>query len=213
MVNKDPNNTMAWFLLAMGIKEIKEEDVALEIFDAVIKKEPGLWKAHLEKGILLSDLRRFDAALDALDHAEALKPSYEVYLNRGSALCFASRFDEPEWDLWKTVKIAPEDGNAYYDIAWVHAQRREPTKTVEMLRFASRDEALFEKRISQSTLTEDPFFKPLLEIPDFKAYLALLPSHDLKVERDWRTLSRFAKESSLLERLLDIEPEADPPPK
>ncbi len=203
----DPQDTRARFLLAMGLKEIRQEKAALELLQAVIQKEPGLWKAHLEAGILLSDMKRFDEALRALDRAEILIPDYEVYLNRGIALCFALRFDDSEWDLWKAVEKAPYDGNAYYDIAWVHAQRKEPALAVEALRFASRDPYLFKKRLSQETLLDDIFFDPVMDAPEFRAYRARLPSHDLCVERNWPTLSRFAMRRSLLERILGIAPE------
>lgn len=210
--DKDPDDTRAWFLLAMGLKELQQENTALEILQAVTQKEPGLWKAHLELGILLSDMKRFDEGLVALDRAAALDASYEVFLNRGIALCFALRFNPSEWDLWKAVETAPDDGNAYYDLAWVHAQRKEPALTVEMLRYASRDPALFQKRISRETLVGDTFFRPVRETPEFQAYLAIIPSHDLRVERNWPTLSRFAKRRSLLERLLGIVPEANEHP-
>ncbi len=206
LVEEDPSNTPAWFLLAMGLKELGKEKRSLEILQTVNKKEPGLWKAHLEKGILLSDMNKFEEGLDALDLAEALHSSYEVYLNRGIALCFALRFDESEWDLWKTVEVAPHDGNAYYDLAWVHAQRKEPKLTVEMLRYASRDPALFAKRISQETLKGDTFFKPVLNSPIYQTYLSHLPTHDLKVERNWPTLSRFARKRSILDRLFGMTP-------
>jgi len=208
----DQSDTRAWFLLAMGLKELQQEKTALEILEAVIKKEPGLWKAHLEIGILLSDMNQFDPALEALDRAAALDASYEVYLNRGIALCFGLRFNESEWDLWKAVESAPYDGNAYYDIAWVHAQRKEPALTVEYLRYASRDPALFQKRISRETLVGDTFFRPVKDTPEYQAYLARLPSHDLRVERNWPTLSRFAKRRSLLERIFGIVPEASEHP-
>ena len=208
----DPSDTRAWFLLAMGLKELQQEKTSLEILQAVTIKVPGLWKAHLELGILLSDMKRFDEGLEALDRAAALDASYEVYLNRGIALCFALRFDESEWDLWKAVESAPYDGNAYYDIAWIHAQRKEPALTVEMLRYASRDPALFQKRISRETLVGDTFFRPVKEDPVYQAYLARIPRHDLRVERNWPTLSRFAKRRSLLERILGIVPEASEHP-
>ena len=210
--DKDPGDTRAWFLLAMGLKELQQEKTSLEILEAVIKKEPGLWKAHLEIGILLSDMKNFDRALEALDRAAALDASYEVFLNRGIALCFALRFDESEWDLWKAVETAPYDGNAYYDIAWVHAQRKEPALTVEMLRYASRDPALFQKRISRETLVGDTFFRPVKDTPEYQAYLAMIPKHDLRVERNWPTLSRFAKRRSWLERIFGIVPEASEHP-
>jgi len=206
MLGKDPTDLRARFMLAMAVKDLGEEEKALKLFDEVLASRPGLWRAQLEKGILLSDLFRFDRALEAMDRALVLRENYEVYLNRGIALCFAKRFEESEWDLWKAVVTAPKDGNAYFDLAWLHAQRKEPERAMEMLRFAARDRHLFANRMSKTTLLNDRLMLPIWDAPAFRAYVDLLPSHDLVVERRWRTLSEADNNCSLLDRLIFRRP-------
>lgn len=198
LTKKDQHDDQAWFLMAMSLREVGREKASLPLFDYIIKRHPGFWKAYLEKGILLSDMRRFGESLVLFDQAHAIQEDWEIYLNRGIALCFAGRFDESEWDLWKAIEADPKDGNAYYDVAWIHAQRREPAAAVEMLRYTSRDSYLFGKRISRATLMGDAFLKPIRSSPEFMAYVALLPTHDLVEERNWRTLSQYGKGCSLL---------------
>jgi len=212
LLKKDPRDIQARFLEAMSLKELGQEEKSLRLFNQVIRDRPGFWKARLEKGILLSDMFRFDEALEVFDQAHAITEDWEIYLNRGIALCFAGRFDESEWDLWKAVEGDPADGNAYYDLAWVHAQRREPKVAVEMLRFSARDKTLLTRRISRATLIFDRFMGPIKDDPVFQAYLVLLPTHDLVIERRWRTLSNTNERCSILEKLLRLRKDCPNPP-
>ena len=119
-----------------------------------------------------------------MDRAEALvgEGDHMVHLQRGIVLCFAGRFEESEWDLWKAVEARPLDGNAYWDIAWVEAQRGDGAAAARAMRFAARDPRLFAMRICQEEVQCDPYLEPVLQDPTFMAWVARIPGKCLVQE-------------------------------
>ncbi len=131
------------------------------------------------------------AALQAMDRAELLvgEGDHMVHLQRGIVLCFAGRFEESEWDLWKAVEASPLDGNAYWDIAWLEAQRGDGAATARAMRFAARDARLFAMRTCQEEVLCDPYLKPVYADPAFQAWVKRLPRRCAVRERVGGTLA------------------------
>ena len=188
MVRQDPGNLLAlWH--ATAAKQVLGDAVgALGGYNQLVIVAPGLAPAHVQRAILLADLFRFEEALAELDYAEALQPGWDVYLNRGIALCFAERFEESEWDLWKAVEADPEDGNAYWDLAWVYAKRGDAENTVEMLRWSARDRELFSRRFTRDKVRYDVFLSAVGGDSTFVAYTERLPVVAFVEEPDDRVL-------------------------
>ncbi len=194
LVAKDPKNLLALWHAATARSLLGQQKEALRRLTSLVVTAPGLAEAHLERGILLSDMFRFDDALAEFDVAGLLEPSWDVYVNRGIALCFAKRFAESEWDLWKAVEANPRDGNAFWYLAWVFAQVGDGAKAVEMLRFAARDPELFGRRLSRDKVRYDVFLSAVGTDPTFAAYTQLLPSVPFDPEPANRTLRSSAQE-------------------
>ncbi len=174
-VERDPGDLLALWHAAAARQVLGDAGGALGGYNQLIIQAPGLVPAHIQRSILLTDLFRFEEALAELDYAEALEPSWDVYLNRGIALCFAERFDEAEWDLWKAVEADPVDGNAYWDLAWVYAQRGDAEGAVEMLRWAARDRELFSRRFTRDKVRYDVFLSAVGGDQVFVRYTERLP--------------------------------------
>lgn len=194
LVHEDPKNLLALWHAATARSLLGQQQEALRRLTSLVVTAPGLAAAHLERGILLSDMFRFDDALAEFDVAALLEPGWDVYLNRGIALCFAERFAESEWDLWRAVEANPRDGNAYWDLAWVYAQVGDGAKAVEMLRYAARDPELFGRRLSRDKVRYDVFLSAVGDDPAFLAYTQRLPSVPFDPEPANRTLRSSAQE-------------------
>jgi hypothetical protein len=188
LVREDPGNLLALWHATAARQVLGDAPGALGGYNQLVIMAPGLVPAHIQRSILLADLFRFEEALAELDYAEALQPSWDVYLNRGIALCFARRFEESEWDLWKAVEADPNDGNAYWDLAWVYAQRGDAARTVELLRWAARDRELFSRRFTRDKVRYDVFLSAVGGEPEFVAYAERLPVVAFVQEPDDRVL-------------------------
>jgi hypothetical protein len=196
LVEQDAGNLRALWCLAKALQDLGEAEAALVAYDKLTAAAPGLPEAHLERGVLLSDMFRHDEALISLDRADALEPGWDVHLNRGIALCFGERFRLAEWDLWKAVEAEPEDGNAYWDLAWLYAQVGDAKRAVEMLRFAARDEQLFGGRFWARNVYGDLFLKPIHDDPVFVDYVGRLPPKPFRRQADNPVLDKYLMEHS-----------------
>ena len=195
MLAGDPSNLLALWHRATARALLGEGGPALDDFTRLVEAAPGFAAGWREHGILLSDLFRFDEALRSLDRAAVLEPDRDVYLNRAIALCFSRRFPEAEWDLWKAVDLDPEDGNAYWDIAWMYAQRGDAASAVEALRFAARDEELFARRFGRNEVLYDVFLAPIRESVEFQTYVARLPPRPFAPEPAARVLRETTRKA------------------
>lgn len=182
-MDQDPDDLQALFVLAWAQGDQGLAAASLLSWQRLLDAQPGLAEGWLGVGTLLVDMGRADDAIGPLDRALALDPSWEVWLERGIALCRAGRFDEAEWDLWRAAQLGPADPNAWYDLAWVYAQRNDAAAAVEALRFAARDPGLFAVRHCREVLAGEPVFQPLVGDRVYEAYLDRLPHRCIAQER------------------------------
>ncbi len=191
-----PGDLELRFLLASLIENVAvdhgevELDESLRHLDEIVGRVPGFEPAWRMRAVHLFCLDRSDEGMASIDKALAIRSTWEGHLERGIALCYQGRFDEAEWDLWRTVELAPRDGNAYYDLAWIYAQQGDAEKTVEMLRFTSRDATLFCERMSTLDLFLDRSFGSVRMDPVYIRYALRLPRLALAHEhRRWQSES------------------------
>ena len=180
LLHEEPSNDLGRLLFARAAQQVGQRDDALREYQHVIARAPGVQQAYVAAGELLSEMSRHDEALAALDRALAIASTPEAHLARGTALCQASKIDQAEWDLWKAQQGDPEDGHAYYALAWIAAWRGQPAQVIYLLRFAARDEKVFRERINQRRISADPGFTPIREHPGFVQYLTSLPAAPLE---------------------------------
>ena len=185
-----PDNLALRYMWARILHSRGELEAAHQELYRVGEEAPGHAPAWIQLAIVLNDQQRqapmastarrqemVSAALRAMDRAELLlgEGDHMVHLQRGIVLCFAGRFEEAEWDLWRAVEASPMDGNAYWDIAWVEAQRGDGAAAARAMRFAARDPRLFAMRTCQEEVLCDPYFEPVYADPAFLAWVKRLP--------------------------------------
>jgi tetratricopeptide (TPR) repeat protein len=184
-----PDNLALKYQWARILHGRGELEAARQALYRVGERAPGHAQTWIQMAIVLNDIQRqsvlpsdrrdelIRAALQAMDRAELLMGGVDhmVHLQRGIVLCFADRFEESEWDLWRAVEASPLDGNAYWDIAWLEAQRGDGAAAAQAMRFAARDPRLFAMRTCQQEVLCDPYFEPVLTDPDFLAWVHKLP--------------------------------------
>jgi tetratricopeptide (TPR) repeat protein len=183
-LESDPTEAQARALLGWSLTELDRMDEAEAVLEELLRQFPGYLDGWVELGILRSNDRRVEGSVDAFDHALALQDVWEARLGRGIALCRADRFEQAEYDLWKAVQLSPQDGNAYYDLAWIAAQRRDAKLSAYLLRFAAREPRLLAVRVCRRVLLDDTYFEPVWHDPVFEAYLEHLPATCLVQEHN-----------------------------
>jgi len=80
-----PNLARAWRNLGMALRGAQYTTKAIEAYDIAISLEPDdVWNDHVNRGNALSDIGKFEDALQAYDRASSLTTDHgEIYYNRG----------------------------------------------------------------------------------------------------------------------------------
>ncbi|MDH3205209.1 MAG: tetratricopeptide repeat protein [Gemmatimonadota bacterium] len=113
---------------------------AIELYLGILTVNPSNLKAHNNLGVLLDELKQYEAALEHFVAAERLAPeNVEVLANFASTLTSLARYEEAEALLRRAQRLAPDDvlarlgigvlyfrrglyGNAEAELGWVCAR-------------------------------------------------------------------------------------------
>ena len=101
---------------ALAIKEhnLRNVEVAAEIYNLIIAKVPDRVEAYNNRGVILYEMKRYDDALANFEKAIALKPDYaEAYLNRGAAQRDLQQFQAAVHSYDKAIALKPDYAEAY----------------------------------------------------------------------------------------------------
>ncbi len=83
-------------------------------YEQAIELQPDLADAYCSRGIVLTELNRFEEALMSYNRAVALKPDFAIaYSNRGNILSNLKRFEEALENYNCAISLAPDFVNAY----------------------------------------------------------------------------------------------------
>jgi tetratricopeptide (TPR) repeat protein/S1-C subfamily serine protease len=74
-----------WKIQSVIFRKLEQADKALEAIDTAIRLEPNDWTIRSEKASLLTDKRKFTAAITIFSEIIAKKPEASAYNNRGLA--------------------------------------------------------------------------------------------------------------------------------
>lgn len=87
---------------------------AMEVCDAMVKREPRRAEVHSVRGCVLRSLSRFHEALESLDLAIQLNPEYaEAHNNRGIVLRDLGRLEPALASHARAIEIKPDYANAW----------------------------------------------------------------------------------------------------
>jgi tetratricopeptide (TPR) repeat protein len=99
-------------------------DEAIELYLGILTVNPSNLKAHNNLGVLLDELRQYDAALEHLAAAEQIAPeNVEVLTNYACALTSVARYDHAETLLRKALKLDAESLNVRLAIGILYFRR------------------------------------------------------------------------------------------
>ena len=104
------------FLVSLGFltwRQTAEYRNLFALYTATLQKNPGCWMAHYNLGIVLSERREAEQAIDHYRRAVDLRPDYaEAHYNLGRLLVEKGQLDDAIAHYEKAVAINPADAEA-----------------------------------------------------------------------------------------------------
>ena len=99
-----------------------------------LKLHPSSVEAYNLLGIICSQNRDYQGALDAFEHALKLDPgSTKSHNNLGNLYAAAGKTDLAEREFHKTIALAPSNGEANYNLALLLISRGKPSEAIPFL--------------------------------------------------------------------------------
>ena len=116
---------------------------AIELYLGILTVNPSNLKAHNNLGVLLDELKQFEAALEHFEAAERLAPeNVEVLVNYASTLTSLARYEEAEGLLRRAQRLAADDVRARLGVGILYFRRGLYAQAEAELRWVlTKDEA------------------------------------------------------------------------
>jgi tetratricopeptide (TPR) repeat protein len=111
----NPNALEALALHSVLLLNAGQHKKALASISKVVARQPGDAEAWHNRGVILSELRRFEEAVDSFDKALAIRSSAEAWTNRGAALLKLMRPEDALRSFDKALAIKPTFAGALYN--------------------------------------------------------------------------------------------------
>jgi tetratricopeptide (TPR) repeat protein len=121
VLSKYENATQAYVNRGKYYRELKQNDKALEDFNACIRVNPDDYNGYNSRGRLYFDLGETDKAIPDFNRAIELNPgSAKTYSNRGAAYGKKKVYASAVSDLNKAIQLDPGEYEAYLNRAIVN---------------------------------------------------------------------------------------------
>lgn len=106
----DPENADALHLLGAMAQQIGKPQIALELVDRALRRNPRLGIVHNTRGVVLHDLKRYREALESYREALRLKPDYaDAYCNLGRTLIVLNDYPAALASCDQAIRFGPEN--------------------------------------------------------------------------------------------------------
>jgi Tfp pilus assembly protein PilF len=132
-VDIDGSVTLYRNLLGLLYLDLQRPELALEQFQKVVEIDPKMADGWFHRGVALSEMRRWDEAIESYRKAVAL-PTLSVpdlaHQSLGMALYNVRRYSEAEQALRFAINLDPQLQAAYYNLGLVFAaeERRDEAR-------------------------------------------------------------------------------------
>jgi len=104
-----PDHADALHLLGVLASQIGRHDIAVDLIDRAIARDPTGPRYHSNRGLALAGLQRFDEAIASYDRALSLRPDdAEVLYNRGNALLALGRPHDALGTYERALRARPD---------------------------------------------------------------------------------------------------------
>jgi tetratricopeptide (TPR) repeat protein/S1-C subfamily serine protease len=127
---KQPSYIPALILLSVSYRELKDYEKALAAVNKAIQFTPKNATLYNEKRGLLSNLKRDQEALLAINEAIALSPRAGFYNNRGNAYADLKDYPRAIADYDKAIAINPEFAESYNNRGSTYADLKDYPKAI-----------------------------------------------------------------------------------
>jgi tetratricopeptide (TPR) repeat protein len=129
-----PPDPVALAQHAVQLQQAHDYAAAAEAYRALLKIQPNEVVTHVNLGVVLANLGRFDEAIAEYEAADKLLPNDgRIALNIALAYQKSGRIKEAETRLEALHKDAPQDGRIAMLLADCHLQTGEDDRVVELL--------------------------------------------------------------------------------
>ena len=112
----DNNNADAYWGFGLLLKEKRQYDEALKMYDKALASNPNMPEVYNNMGNIHKDKREYEKALDDFTKAIELKPDFFLaYANRGLLYFSTKEYKKALADFNKAIEIDPKDAQSYND--------------------------------------------------------------------------------------------------
>lgn len=132
ILQKESCHTVTLHLLALVAYQTDRSELALELIDRAIAKNPQVALFHNTRGVIFKSIERLEDAVDACQQALSLKPDYaDAYNNLGIVLKAQGKYVEAIQKYEQAIHCNPQLVGAYYNLANIMEQQGQHEKAVE----------------------------------------------------------------------------------
>ncbi len=139
----DPQNAEAYFMMGLNLREINEQDRAIDAFQTAVEIDPDLKDAW----ILLGDLfaaQDNPIALRYYDNAIRLdSTSIDYIYAKANYLHQQGNLEESQTLYQKVLLLDPQNANAYYNIGLLYMEQDSLVRGAEHFKLATQTDPLF----------------------------------------------------------------------
>jgi tetratricopeptide (TPR) repeat protein len=115
------------FLSAVQAEEAGEKTSAIELYEEILKQDPGYAAAYINLGTIYFHLRRYDLAEELYRHATEADPSYVLaFFDLGNVLDELERPEESIAAYKRALELAPRYADAHYNLALAYERKGAP---------------------------------------------------------------------------------------
>jgi len=131
----EPENKEFQYHLAVAYARIKQEDEALRIFNALLRKDPGnYFKAYFDIAGIYSSQGRYQEALDTLNLAEQAEPaSARVYLEKGYVYKNLKEYEQAVHSFNRAKELDPGETQLVYYMTGAVDLERERFENADLM--------------------------------------------------------------------------------
>lgn len=126
-----PRGVQDRFLAAVQAEEAGEKNRAIEIYEEILKADPGYAAAYINLGTILFHQRNFSLAEELYRRATEVDPAYVLaFFDLGNVLDELQRPDESIAAYRQAVALSPRYADAHYNLALAFERKGERRKAL-----------------------------------------------------------------------------------
>lgn len=120
----NPSGVQDRFMAAVQAEESGEKQIAMDLYEEILKLDPTYAAAYINLGTIHFHLRQFNRAEELYRRATVVDPTYVLaFFDLGNVLDELQRMDESIAAYRQAVVIAPRYADAHYNLALAYERK------------------------------------------------------------------------------------------